>query len=391
MTEQLSDQPSLRETFARMGEVAHRLKATATLLQVSENTLRNTLAESGIEVKRANSINPGMPAIRIFDLPTIFTIANWRRTKRLTKALDGKRPIIIAVDLVKGGVGKSTTTVEVAIQLQLQGIRTLLVDLDIQANATQQMGYEADLDASDAPAYNLSLNAIVEGTFATMVSPTLNRKQSADCSSVLKYPFGAFGPALIPADTYFADLEQDIIKSPGKRELVFHNFFTSAARGDVPGFDASQFDCILLDCPPTVNFITTNALAAADIVVAPVKMDSFSVKGLSKLISELNTLSQVYPHEISKPELIILPTFYSRSISRVERMRDRLSVYRQHTADSYISESEEFPSATELYLPLTLLKPSAAPVDEYRVFTAALIKKMAEISKSKQRALVQAA
>ena len=385
MTDIKPDEP-LRDTFANVGGVAHRLKATAALLMISENTLRNNLAESGIEVKRANSTNPAMPAIRLFDLPTIFKIASWRRSKRLTKQIDAKRPIVIAVDLVKGGVGKSTTAVETAIHLQLSGFRTLLIDLDIQANSTQQMGYEADLDGNDAEAYNLSPLAIVNATFANLVSPMLNRsKVQVDASTIVKYPFGEYGPAVIPADTFFGDLEQDIQKSSGKRELVFTNFFNASINGQVPGLDVSQFDCVLLDCPPTVNFITTNALAAADIVVAPVAMEAFSVKGLSKLISELNALSQVYQHEITRPELIILPTFYSKSISRVERMRQRLSIYRKNIADTYISDCEEFPKATDEYLPLALIKPTSPSVDEYRAFTTALIRKMADIAKSKKQ------
>ena len=115
----------LRPTYAFVANVEHRLKSAAALLGVSENTLRTTLAESGIEVRRANHDNPSAPAVRLFDLPTIFQIADYRRSKKLTKGPEGKKPIVIAIEIIKGGTGKTTTAAEVAVQLQLQGLKVL--------------------------------------------------------------------------------------------------------------------------------------------------------------------------------------------------------------------------------------------------------------------------
>lgn len=374
----------LRPTYAYIGAVEHRLKSAAALLGVSENTLRTTLAESGIEVRRANQDNPNAPAVRLFDLPTIFRIAEYRRAKKLTKGPEGKKPIVIAIEIIKGGTGKTTTAAEVAVQLQLQGLKVLGIDIDIQANFTQLMGYEADLTEDEAAMYGLTEEAIVNGTFATICGPFIERNgRPVDAKAIIKYPFGPSGPAIIPADTFFSDLEHDISKTGGKRELVFQKFFKESLAGNVPGLNVGDFDVVLFDCPPNISFVATNALASADIVIAPVKMESFSVKGLSRLIGEVHTLKAEYGGEVKDPELVILPTYYSTNLPRVGRMQEKLAQYRANTSPVSISQSEEFPKSTDNYMPLTVIKPTCQPVKEYRMFVDHLIKKINEVSKAR--------
>lgn len=385
----------LRNTFAYVDAVEHRLKAAAALLSVSENTLRAMLQESGIEVKRANQNNPDAPAVRLFDLPTIFALAEWRRNKKPGKLAGLKRPIVVAVEIIKGGTAKSTTAAETAVQLQLQGYKTLLIDIDIQANVTQLMGYEADLEEAEAAPNGLTQEAIVRGTFATVCSPYLTKQiQSGpvDASEIIKYPFGPSGPALIPSDTFFSDLEIGIANiSRGPRELFFQRFFEMSAAGSVPGLNVQDFDIIIFDCPPSVSFVATNAIAAADIIIAPVKMESFSVKGLSKLVSEMNALESTYPNNVAGTELVILPTFYSTNLKRVGRMQERLAQYRDKLAPCYIMQSEEFPASIEQYLPLTLMKPTCGPVKEYRMFVDHLEKTIEAVAKRKVAAAKKAA
>jgi cellulose biosynthesis protein BcsQ len=373
---------ALQTTYAQIDKIEHRLKAVAALLDVSENTLRANLADSDIDVKRANQANPNAPAIRVFDIPTIFQIAGYRRTRKLTKTPEGKKPVIIAVQIIKGGTGKTTTAAEVSVQLQLKGFKVLAIDIDIQANLTQLMGYEADLTMDEAAQYNLSPEAIVKDTFATICKPLVERGSRASNSvAIIKYPFGPCGPALIPSDTFFGDLEHAIAQSTFKRELVFQKFFKESLLGNISGLNVGDFDVVVFDCPPNISFASTNAIACADIVIAPVKMDSFSMKGLSRLISEINTLYDAYNSEVLPPELVILPTYFSTNIKRVGRMQEKLAAYRNQLASQSISQSEEFPKYSDSYLPLTLIRPTSPAVKEYRMFVDELAKKIIEISK----------
>ena len=380
----MAESCQLRDTFAFVDEIHHRLRSTAALLGVSENTLRTMLNDSGIEVKRANYANPNAPAARIFGLATIFQIAEYRRNRNLTKKPNGKKPIVISTQIIKGGTGKTTTAAEVTVLLQLAGLKVLGIDIDIQANYTQLMGYEADLTKEEADKYSLTEKAIVEGTFATICAPVVERKFSTvDASLIVKYPFGPSGPAIIPSDTFFTDLETAISKSSGKRELIFQRFFKESMAGSIAGLNVGDFDVVLFDCPPSISFVSTNALACADIVIAPVKMESFSVKGLSRLVEEINMLHEEYPSEVFGPELLILPTCYSTNLPRVSRMNEKLTQYHANISPVSISQSEEFPKSTGSYLPLSVLKPTSSPVKEYREFVDHLLRKILHISNSK--------
>ncbi len=360
-----------RDTYAVTAGLDYRLRAAGALLGVSDNTLRTYADTSGLAVRRASDINPAAPSVRLFDLETIFQLAAWRRSTGLFKgpAVESG-PVVITVDVIKGGTGKSTTTAELGLHLQLMGLRVLLIDLDIQANLTQMYGYEADLTESEAQDYYLTPRAIVTGTFASVMLPFLERTRTGntrwpDQTSYVKRPFGESGPALIPADTFLGDLEQGIANAKGPRELFFRKFLEAAKNGQVPGFDATQYDVILFDCPPSISFTSTNALSAADFVISPIKLDSFSVKGLSKLVSELNMLDQTYQ---VRPELIILPTHYAPNLARIGRMQSQLTGYKDYLAPCAISASEEFPKGLEAYLPLALQKPTISATKEYRVF-----------------------
>jgi cellulose biosynthesis protein BcsQ len=383
----------MRSTFAMLDDVVYRLKAAAALLHISENTLRNHLRDSGMEIQRANKKNPASPAVRLFTIADVFALARWRRDQELVKPLSDE-PIVIAVDLIKGGVGKSTTAGELGIQLSLLGYRVLMIDLDVQSNLTQLMGYESDLTIDEAAQNGLNEDAIVTGTFATICGQYMESKSGrgtrmTDVSSLIKYPFGENGPVLIPSDTFLGDLEQAFTYAKGNRELVFRNLFKDAAAGQVPGLAISDFDFVIFDCPPSISFSSTNAIAAADLVIAPIRMDSFAVKGLSRLVSEINGLSERSPEV--RPQLVILPTHYSTNITRVSRMQQQLQAYRTNLSPTVISTSELFPKTQENYLPLTLQLPTSAPVGEYRLFTEFLLSVISGNQKKSKRLKAEAA
>lgn len=371
----------MRKTYAVTDDYTFRLRAVAELLGVSENTLRSNLAQSAevIEVKRQSQENSAAPAIRIFDLETIFKLARWRRQAGLSKIPKAKKPVVISVEIIKGGTAKSTTAAEVGTQLQLMGYNVLMIDVDVQTNLTQLMGYEADLEDSDAETYQVAPEAIVNGTWMDVYTLATTQRCDFDPKTIIKRPFGEAGPALIPADPMFSDLDQHLAYSKGSRELAFRRIITAATQGDVPGFDMSEFDVVIFDCPPSVSFVTSNALAASDIVIAPVKMESFAVKGLSQLFKELNTLRREYP-EVN-PRVTILPTHFSNSLLLTTRMQQRLVSHRELLSTVSISKSQELPKSNDAYLPLTLQKPSHPVVKEYRQFSEELAKMVNEIAK----------
>lgn len=367
-----------RSTYADTSGLFYRLRAASALLGVTDNTLRGYADTSGIKVLRANEIDgTSAVAARVFDVETLFKIAQWRRSQGYIKApaTSNGGPVVVTVDVVKGGTGKTTTAVETALHLQLMGLRVLCIDLDIQANMTQAMGYESDLDAKEMETYGLTHEALITETFVHVMKPFLEAKRSdrpvagQPLDNLIKKPFGPYGPHLIGADTYLGDLEMAIISSFGARELTMRELFEASVRGEIPGFDISGYDVVLFDCPPSVSLTSSNALAVADIAIAPVRMDSFAVKGLTHLMREIKGLEKQYR---VRPELIILPTHYAPKLARIGRMQSRLHQYKELLAPLAISASEEYPKSLENYLPLALQRPTSVPAREYQTFAGFL-------------------
>ena len=362
-----------RDTYATTSTLMYRLRAAGALLGVTDNTIRGYADTAGIHIQRASDIQPGAPSVRVFSPDTLFQLAQWRRSMGYVKGPSvGAGPIVVTVDVIKGGTGKTTTAVELSLHLQLLGLRVLLIDMDIQANATQIMGYEPDLTMDEAVTYDVNENAIVTDTFASVLIPFLDRTSRGTLSlrqasgpDIIKKPFGSHGPHLVPADTFLSDIEQALANAKGQRELYVKQLLVASREGIVPGFNVSEYDVIIFDCPPNVSFTSTAALAAADIVVAPIRLDAFSVKGLTRLMREIDGLAEAYK---IRPELIILPTHYAPQLARIGRMQTQLNQYRDLIAPNVISASEEFPKSLDAYLPLTLQKPTSNPAKEYKLF-----------------------
>lgn len=362
----------MRSTYADVSSHTYRAKSACTLLGISENTLRVYSENSGIQVSRAKETPSGIPSPRIFTPDVIFALAAYRRDQGYVKTpAHSGVPLVITTSVMKGGTAKTTSSVELATHLQLLGMRCLVVDLDVQANASQMMGYEADLTDDEADEYGVSQDAIVKETLATVLIPYLERKPGADrippLDDVIKKPFGEHGPHLLPSDIYVSDIEKNLLFYTGKlnRNLILKKFLSDSCAGKIPGFNLSGYDVIIFDCPPSVSCTSTCALAAADIVLAPIRMDAFSLKGLTKLFAELQDLQESV---FVAPELIILPTNYSANISRVGRMQAKLNPFKEFISPISISASEEFPKSLEGYMPLTIQKPLQGGAKEYKEF-----------------------
>lgn len=160
---------------------------------------------------------------------------------------------IIAIANQKGGVGKTTTAVNLGCALAERGERMLIVDLDPQGNATSSFGLQ-DVD-------NGGLYEPLAGTVSVVekVLPT-------------RYD----GVFLIPADLDLAGAEIEIARSP--------DHLTRLSRTLDPFRQDETFDWILLDCPPSLGILMTNALAAADELLTPIQCEFFALEGLVKIV-----------------------------------------------------------------------------------------------------------
>ncbi len=197
---------------------------------------------------------------------------------------------IISITNQKGGCGKTTTAINLAASLAVNGRKTLLIDLDPQAHTTSGLNIENALSI-----YNV-------------LSKTTHKK--AALKDIIKNVSPNFD--LAPSSIVLSTLEQELASEIGREARLL----------DILGNFNHNYDYILIDCPPNLGLLTINALRAADEAVIPVEASRFALEGLSQLIDILNLVRDRLSHNIT--HRILITNFDSRlrhSFTMLDKIR----------------------------------------------------------------------
>jgi len=242
----------------------------------------------------------------------------------------------------KGGVGKTTTVVNLATSLALSGQRTLVLDLDPQGNATSGFGID---------------RASLESTLYDVVVG------DRDLASVI-IPTAVAGCDLGPASVALAGAEVELATAPQRERRL--------ARALVGTPD--RYDYILIDCPPSLGLLTVNALTAASSVLIPTQCEYYALEGLSQLIATLNLV-----RDNLNPSLAIKGVVLTMFDGRTNLSSDVAAEVRGHFGrsvfETMIPRSVRLSEAPSFGLPIALYRADSAGALAYEALARELLRR----------------
>ncbi|HUH16421.1 MAG TPA: AAA family ATPase [Methylomirabilota bacterium] len=233
----------------------------------------------------------------------------------------------------KGGVGKTTTVINLAAFLALSGTRTLIIDLDPQGNATSGLG--VDRRTVNRSSYDALVNRV----------PISELVMETDIE----------GLALVPSAPALSGAEVELVGVPARERRL---------AASLAELDAS-YERVLIDCPPSLGLLTLNALTAADGVLIPIQTEYYALEGLSQLV---NTIRRV--REGLNPRLEIDGVLLTMYDARTNLSAQVASEVRRHMNGSVyhtvVPRSVRLSEAPSHGLPIALYDPASRGADAYR-------------------------
>lgn len=205
---------------------------------------------------------------------------------------------VIALANQKGGVGKTTTTLNLGVGLANEGKKVLLIDCDAQGSLTESLGYQTPDK--------------LEITLSTLMQKTFEEKEILPDEGILHHEEGV---DLVPANIELSGMETALVNVMS-RERVLKNYIDSVK---------NNYDYVLIDCTPSLGMLTINALTAADEVIIPVQAHYLPLKGLEQLVTTVTKVQkQINPNLKFGGILLTMVdrrTLYNKEVSSVIRLK----------------------------------------------------------------------
>lgn len=248
---------------------------------------------------------------------------------------------VIAIANQKGGVGKTTTSINLSASLAVKGKKVLVIDTDPQGNTTS--GFGVDKNELENTIYELMLG---------------------DCSiqdCILKDVIK--NVSIIPSNVNLSAAEIELI-GVDKKEFIL--------KGEVD-WVKDKYDFIIIDCPPSLNTLTINALTTADSVLVPIQCEYYALEGLSQLIHTVNLVKERLNPELDM-EGVVFTMYDSRtnlSMQVVENVKEHLN---QNIYKTMIPRNIRLAEAPSYGMPIHMYDPKSAGAESYMSLADEVIK-----------------
>lgn len=249
---------------------------------------------------------------------------------------------IIAVANQKGGVGKTTTAVNLAACLAEQGKKVLLIDMDPQGNTTSGVG--VDKNELENTIYELMLGEC----------------SITDC--IIKEVFENLD--LLPTSIDLAATEIELIGTERKEYILKEEM----------DFVKDQYDFVIIDCPPALSMLTINAMTTATSVIVPIQCEYYAIEGLSQLMHTINLVSERLNPEL-KIEGIVFTMYDSRtnlSVQVVENVKNNIDI---NVYSTIIPRNIRLAEAPSYGLPIIKYDPRSTGAQAYMALADEVIRK----------------
>ena len=254
-------------------------------------------------------------------------------------------PKIFAVANQKGGVGKTTTTINLGAALAEIGCKVLIIDLDPQGNASTGMGVER------------SKRTVTTYDFIIGDASPEDAVQTSEVENL----------CVIPATTDLSSADIELMSNE-KRSFLLHD-----ALRQLP-MDALGFDYILIDCPPSLNILTVNAMVAAHSVIVPLQSEFFALEGLSQLMLTIREVRQSANPSL-RIEGVVLTMFDKRNNLSQQVENDARENLGGLVFRTVIPRNVRLSEAPSFAMPVLSYDPMSKGAEAYRMLAAEIVAK----------------
>ena len=247
---------------------------------------------------------------------------------------------VISVANQKGGVGKTTTTVNLATFLAKKGKKVLLIDTDPQGNATSGLGITKELELS---VYDILIG---ETTFNEVIQETTIKN--------LK---------VCPSNISLAGAEVELVSMMSREQRL------KTKLDEIK----DQYDYILIDCPPSLGLITLNAFTASDSVLIPVQCEYFALEGLGQLLNTVNLVKK-HLNKSLEVEGALLTMYDARTNLSNQVVKEVKKYFEDKVYKTVIPRNVRLSEAPSYGMPISIYDPRSKGAKAYEKFTKELLK-----------------